>query len=506
MAEIANERSKAGGVKTGDSRSPNATVLPEAKVPQGVPGGVWEVKSGDTLSGIAQKVYGDAKKWTDIVSANPGLTPKIRPGDRIPLPVLGEGAGAEPSNGANAKAQEIPLSRLHVVRPGENLSMVAEKKLGASKEREQIAKINTLPNPDRIAVGESLLLPELTPEQAARLKQPDPRTTVIQKGDSLSAIAKREYGDTKYYKEIIQANPGLEGKLKSLPVGLKITLPKIEVQGTCPVSSQDLLLGSKEAPSEWTVKKGDTLGTIAKEVYGSADLWTLIRDANNCDPGKLEPGMKLTIPKREIPSASVSFPEGLEARYSGIMVDKPGFAYGSHLIKSHSHYLEPIDTTEGRLCGRSRVWGDASIDTQSKVIYAVESACKAKGFNSAETAFAMALVRCESGFNPDAAAATTSASGVFQLIDDTRATLCSREGIKNVGPFCMATSLTCGMEALREMFAFARSKGASPGSDRYFQLAYAYHHDGPSLKHGGQEIAAKSVLPVMRQALKAIAE
>jgi sulfite exporter TauE/SafE/copper chaperone CopZ len=48
---------------------------------------VYEIGAGDTLRGVAMKHYRDARRWTDILAANPGLDPRrLRPGTRITLP------------------------------------------------------------------------------------------------------------------------------------------------------------------------------------------------------------------------------------------------------------------------------------------------------------------------------------------------------------------------------------------------------------------------------------
>ena len=47
----------------------------------------YKVKKGDTLFGIARSKYGDGKKWMQIASANPGLSPQsLKIGQTIVLP------------------------------------------------------------------------------------------------------------------------------------------------------------------------------------------------------------------------------------------------------------------------------------------------------------------------------------------------------------------------------------------------------------------------------------
>ena len=59
-------------------------------------------------------------------------------------------------------------------------------------------------------------------------------------------------------------------------------------------------------------------------------------------------------------------------------------------------------------------------------------------------------------------------------------------------------NVVCLGESLKEMFAFA-AKRAKPGTEKYFNLAYAYHHDGPSLDHGGLDIAKEKIAPWMKK-------
>ena len=53
------------------------------------------------------------------------------------------------------------------------------------------------------------------------------------------------------------------------------------------------------APATYTVKAGDTLSKIAKELLGNASAYTKIFDANRdqlTDPDKIKPGQVLKIP------------------------------------------------------------------------------------------------------------------------------------------------------------------------------------------------------------------
>ena len=54
------------------------------------------------------------------------------------------------------------------------------------------------------------------------------------------------------------------------------------------------------APRTYTVVKGDSLSRIAKSIYGSADKWRMIYDANKIvignNPDLIKPGQVFTIP------------------------------------------------------------------------------------------------------------------------------------------------------------------------------------------------------------------
>lgn len=58
-------------------------------------------------------------------------------------------------------------------------------------------------------------------------------------------------------------------------------------------------LAAKAAPRTYTVAKGDSLSKIAQQVYGRADRWTLIFEANRgtiTNPDLIHPGQVLVLP------------------------------------------------------------------------------------------------------------------------------------------------------------------------------------------------------------------
>jgi putative chitinase len=84
-----------------------------------------------------------------------------------------------------------------------------------------------------------------------------------------------------------------------------------------------------------------------------------------------------------------------------------------------SHYNESISHEPGRYAGRSRDWGDATEEVQDAVIDELIRSAKTHHLDKHDTALILTIVRHESGFNPDAANKTSSASSLGQFINTT---------------------------------------------------------------------------------------
>ncbi|NYH46983.1 UNVERIFIED_ORG: putative chitinase [Xanthomonas campestris] len=135
--------------------------------------------------------------------------------------------------------------------------------------------------------------------------------------------------------------------------------------------------------------------------------------------------------------------------------------------------------------GESRRWGDASPQTQSRVIDSLIDASRDAGLSSRETAYVLAIARVESGFNPDAAAGTTSASGLGQFIDRTGA----HYGVNASNRFDVHTQSQALVQHFIDNRDLARSRGE--GED----YIYKYHHDGPSKDYGGLALSRREIAP-----------
>lgn len=167
----------------------------------------------------------------------------------------------------------------------------------------------------------------------------------------------------------------------------------------------------------------------------------------------------------------------------------------SGAVAGHSHYYDPIEGCDLRACGRSRDWGDASEAVQRASIEELRSAAQRASFSLREQAFVLAVARVESGFNPDAAARSSSATGLGQFIDATGAAY----GLDDSNRFDSGANAQALVAHLKFALSWTRARHVTAHDDRDLALAYAYHHDGPKLDSYGEEIAKNAVLPASRQ-------
>ncbi len=144
-----------------------------------------------------------------------------------------------------------------------------------------------------------------------------------------------------------------------------------------------------------------------------------------------------------------------------------------------SHYNDPILTSKGTLAGNSRIWGDAPIATQTAAINALTQAAAAQNLTTGDTALLLSIVRYESGFNPDAAAGTTSASGLGQFTDSTGAGY----GITASNRW----DISAQVKATVDYFVAVKNKAATLGLDS--SHIYALWHDGINSKGYGPGFA-----------------
>jgi Ca2+-binding RTX toxin-like protein len=141
------------------------------------------------------------------------------------------------------------------------------------------------------------------------------------------------------------------------------------------------------------------------------------------------------------------------------------------------------------LAGNSRRVGDASADVQKQVIDILINTSRQFGLNDHETAYVLAIARLESGFNPDAAAGTTSAQGLGQFINATG----TYYGLTGNNRWDVNDQAVALVRHFYDNQLIARSRGLGE------EYIYKFHHDGPVGEYGGLKISNKSVIPFISQ-------
>lgn len=118
---------------------------------------IYKVKSGDTLSGIAQR-YGAS--ISIIRDANPGLNPdKIKIGQTIIIPFIGSGkasAGGSAASSASSSASGSSFTGTYIVKKGDTLWDIS---LLYNIQPETLARENALSLTSVLKIGQKLRVP-----------------------------------------------------------------------------------------------------------------------------------------------------------------------------------------------------------------------------------------------------------------------------------------------------------------------------------------------------------
>lgn len=146
-----------------------------------------------------------------------------------------------------------------------------------------------------------------TPARGSDPAPPVNATHVVGAGETLTSIAAAWFGDGRHWSLIAQANPGLDpdrlgiGQRLVLPPKSAASAPAAAAVRSRAAASAP---GDRATPSgsarTHVVRSGETLSSIARTWFGDATRWRSIYDANRrligTDPGRLEVGMALAIP------------------------------------------------------------------------------------------------------------------------------------------------------------------------------------------------------------------
>lgn len=201
------------------------------------------------------------------------------------------GTSAAPVLSPVTPATEVAGGGTHSVAKGETLGDISAAHYGTTKHWRKIVEANPGLDPARLKIGQVIQLPviETSAPASTGAVAGGPDTYTVQKGDSYYTVAKRKLGAASRWRELERLN-GIPAE--DLKVGTVLKLPaKLESAATGPAGPA---LGGGKAH---IVAKGETLGDISKQYFGTTTKWKAILEANpGVRPENLKVGQSLSIP------------------------------------------------------------------------------------------------------------------------------------------------------------------------------------------------------------------
>lgn len=251
----------------------------------------YRVKRGDNLTTIAQKydvAIEDLKKWNNIKGNKVAYGKNLRINGTDVEQKLSAVAKVEVDKKAVIKdSLGSKMDSFYVVQKGDNLSAIA-KKFNISVA--DLQEWNKLTN-NNIQLGASLQIAKNSiKEDVVAAPERKDIQYVVQKGDNLGNIAKKfgvSLDDLKQWNNLTT---------NSIALGSTLIVAKNEiaiVTNKAPVTSFKKKEEYSAPATEYYVKKGDSLYSISKKYPGVtiSDL----KKWNNIKDEELKPGMKLKI-------------------------------------------------------------------------------------------------------------------------------------------------------------------------------------------------------------------
>lgn len=135
--------------------------------------------------------------------------------------------------------------RIYLVRPGDTLSSIAAHELGSASMADNIFLLNrdVITDPDHLMVGVKIRLPirdggygygeastaaVVSPSASQSGRRPTyglGRTHIVARGDTLSSIAQRYYGNSSAWRFLYETNKQVLPDPNTLSVGTELTIP-----------------------------------------------------------------------------------------------------------------------------------------------------------------------------------------------------------------------------------------------------------------------------------------
>lgn len=156
------------------------------------------------------------------------------------------------------EAEQKTTQKEYTVKKGESVSSIARDQLGSMDYTDEIVKANQLENPEKIEVGQKLVLPDVT---------------------SQSEVTENENDDETQETPAPTAMSSAKGDLNG--AGVTTTAP-----------------GTKITGNTYTIQKGDTLFNITVRAYNNSRMmWTVMKANHIRNANYIQAGMTLTLPR-----------------------------------------------------------------------------------------------------------------------------------------------------------------------------------------------------------------
>ena len=249
----------------------------------------YRVRKGDTLGGIARRWHITTKS---IIKNNRLRTSRLHPGQRLILTV--PNVERAPIQYARSGGQAGHV--IHAVRPGETLSGIARR---YGVETSALRMTNRLRGND-IRVGQRLRIPSGDAATA-----PSSAIHTVRAGDTLASIANR------YDVTVVRLKRANRLTGDVLRIGQKLEIPAKSESAPRPVVPA--AANEQSAAGLYRVRQGDSLYSLSRRFGVSVES---LRDVNGLRGSSLSIGQKLVIPAtaKAQPAPSEAGPDAYTVR------------------------------------------------------------------------------------------------------------------------------------------------------------------------------------------------
>ncbi|TRX23694.1 LysM peptidoglycan-binding domain-containing protein [Flavobacterium franklandianum] len=257
----------------------------------------YTVKRGDNLSEIADKysvTVSDIKKWNRLKGSmlTSGKSLKIISNESVVQTVKKESKSNDVSVDIKTDTLSTSVASLYVVQKGDNLSSIAKKNNVSVAEIKEWNHLSNAP----IQLGMSLQVTQKEvneKEIIASTTKTENVEYIVKKGDNLGNIAKK-FGSS--VDDLKQWNI-LENNTIAMGSSLIVAKSEVAIENNGVANTfskkESLAATSKSKSNNYLVKKGDSLYSISKKYPGVSI--SDIEKWNDIKGKELKPGMKLKI-------------------------------------------------------------------------------------------------------------------------------------------------------------------------------------------------------------------